>query len=125
MLTVDQAIYRIGGGEDFWISFGDFLDEFYRQNDHNRMQMIINEPDIRADVDRANMAMFAAAVHKLTNDHGLEVPAWVWKEQYYMKDKPFFDCNASGNLRLLFMYKSPTEFKHRNLFVDENILVRI
>ena len=125
MITVDQAVGRISSGEDFWIPFGDFLDEFYRQTGNNRQQMIIQEPVNGANVERANKAMFAAAVHKLANDYNLEVPAWVWKQEYYMKDHPFFDCNAKGNLRLLFMYKSPTEFKHRNLFVDENILVRI
>ena len=41
-----------------------------------------------------------------------------------MQEKPFFGCNAKGDLRLLFMYKSPAEFKHRNLFVDENVLER-
>ena len=87
--------------------------------------MILQTPANYAGVDRTYQAMFAAAVHKLANDYKLEVPAWVWKQEYYMKEKPFFDCNAKGNLRLLFMYKSPTEFKHRNLFVDENILVRV
>ena len=125
MLTVDQAVNRISQGESFWVPFGDFLDEFYSQTDSNRQQMIMQEPINSANVDRVDMAMFAAAAHKLANDYNLEVPAWVWKQEYYMKDQPFFDCNAKGNLRLLFMYKSPTEFKHRNLFVDENILLRV
>ena len=29
------------------------------------------------------------------------------------------------NMKLSFMYKSPSEFKHRNLFVDENVLMRV
>jgi len=125
VITIDQAMAGVGNSKDFWIAFGDFLDEFYRQTDQNRQQMIMQEPRQTAQVDKAHRAMFAAAVHKLANDYRLDVPAWVWKPQYYMKDQPFFDCNAKGNLRLLFMYKSPTEFKHRNLFVDENILMRV
>jgi len=125
VITVDQAITRISDGENFWVSFGDFLDDFYRQNAFNRQQMIMQEPVNGANADRVSKALFAATVHKLANDYRLEVPAWVWKQEYYMKDEPFFDCNAKGNLRLLFMYKSPIEFKHRNLFVDENILVRV
>jgi hypothetical protein len=125
VITVDQAINRINSGEDFWVPFGDFLDGFYRESTQNRRRIIMEEPVNANNVDRADQAMFAAAVHKLANDYSLEVPSWVWKQKYYMKDKPFFDCNAKGNLRLLFMYKSPTEFKHRNLFVDENILARV
>ena len=125
MITIDQAINSIGNGKNFWTSFGDFLDEFYRQTAQNRQQMIMQEPLGGTNVEKADKAMFASAVHKLANDYQLEVPAWVWKQEYYMKEQPFFDCNAKDNLRLLFMYKSPTEFKHRNLFVDENILVRI
>ncbi len=125
MITVNQALAAVNNGEGFWIAFGDFLDEFYRQSDQIRELMIMQEPIDCINVDRAHKALFAAAVHKLANDHGLKIPAWVWKKEYYMKEQPFFDCNARGNLRLLFMYKSPAEFKHRNLFVDENILVRV
>lgn len=125
MFTVNQAIQRIQNGENFWIPFGDFLDEFYRQSDLNRKQMISDEPMNCTHVADSDKAMFAATVHKLANDYHLEVPDWVWNSEYYMTENPFFDCNAKGDLRLLFMYKSPTEFKHRNLFVDENILVRV
>ena len=125
MTTIHRSIERINNGEDFWLPFGDFLDEFYKQTDANRQRMIMREPDNCEYVGKSCKAMFAATVHKLANDYKLEIPAWVWKRKYYMYEEPFFDCNAKGNLRLLFMYTSPTEFKHRNLFVDENILVRV
>ena len=125
MITIEQAVYRLNSGEDFWVSFGDFLDEFYRQSDSVRQQMIVGEPTNYPQINKSYKALFAAAVHKLANDYNIETPDWVWNRKYYMTEQPFFDCNAKGNLRLLFMYKSPTEFKHRNLFVDENILVRV
>ena len=107
VITINDALNRVNTSESFWISFGDFLDEFYRQTDQNRQQMIMQEPVDGAQVDRVFKAMFAAAVHKLANDYMLDVPDWVWKDEYYMTDEPFFDCNAKGSLRLLFMYKSP------------------
>ena len=110
MITIDQAVNRVNNGEDFWISFGDFLDDFYRQTDQNRQQMIMQEPICSANVDKVSKAMFAATVHKLANDSKLEVPAWVWKQEYYMKEQPFFGCNAKGDLRLLFMYKCYGKF---------------
>ena len=125
MITISKVLISVNNDEDFWIAFGDFLDEFYRQSDQIRQQMIIQEPIDCLNANKAHKALFAATVHKLANDYMLKIPDWVWKKDYYMKEHPFFDCNAKGNLRLLFMYKSPTEFKHRNLFVDENILVRV
>jgi len=107
----------------FWIPFGNFLDDFYRRTDEERQMMIDGEP--QAALNRPQAAMLAAAAHKLANDYNLNVPEWVWKPRYYLNDRPYFDAHAKGNLRLWYMYNSPTEFKHRNLFVDENILTRV
>jgi len=125
MITVSQAMEQLSGGEDFYIVLGDFLDEFYRSDAAARLSMIAETPKTRANVLREHAALFAAAAHKLANDYGLEVPVWVMDQKFRLTDEPYFDCNATGNLRLLFMYKSPTEFKYRNLFVDENFLMRV
>lgn len=125
MLTVAQSIEKIQQGTDFYLALGDFLDEFYRSKKSERQKMINAEPAELANVPREYLALFAATAHKLANDYGLQVPQWVMKLKYRMRDKPFFDCGAQGDLRLLFMYKSPLEFKHKNLFVDENFLVRV
>jgi hypothetical protein len=87
--------------------------------------MLSEEPAWLPNVKKEQLCLFAAAAHKLSNDYGLPVPLWVMGKSYKMLEKPYFDCNAKGNLRLLFMYKSPIEFKHRNLFVDENFLTRV
>ena len=110
-------------GRDFYLCLGDFLDEFYRADDNTREDMIKNSTDFC--LPKEQLAYLAASVHKLANTYGIEPPEWVFDERCYLRDKPFFGCNATGNLRLLFMYKSPMEFKHRNLFVDENVLVRV
>jgi len=110
-------------GRNFYISLGDFLDEFYSAKNPKRAAMIAECPDF--SIPPENLAYLAAAVHKLANTYGLKPPPWVFDEHCYLRDKPFFGCHAKGNLRLLFMYISPTEFKHRNLFVDENVLVRV
>lgn len=125
LLTVSKSIERISNGTDFYISLGDFLDEFYRSDKAMRQIMINDEPLEFANVQKEYLALFAATSHKLANDYELRIPTWVMSPKYSMLDKPFFDCGAKGNLRLLFMYKSPLEFKHKNLFVDENFLVRV
>ena len=125
MITISQAIEQLSGGENFYIVLGDFLDEFYRRDSAARQVMIAQEPPVYANVSPEHAALFAACAHKLANDYKLTVPDWVMDKKFRLTKKPYFDCNAKGNLRLLFMYKSPTEFKYRNLFVDENFLTRV
>jgi len=125
MLTVSQAMNLLSRGENFYIVLGDFLDEFYGSDAAKRIAMIAEAPETHPNVSREHAALLAATAHKLANDYDLDVPTWVMDKKFILADKPYFDCNAKGNLRLLFMYISPTEFKHRNLFVDENFLMRV
>lgn len=126
MDSIRQVLDNTQSGGDFYLLLGNFLDEFYKALRMERQCMIADPPSERGLQTTRELLCFAAATaHKLANDYELDVPAWVFEKRYYMSDKPFFGCNAKGNLRLLFMYKSPTEFKHRNLFVDENVLSRV
>ncbi|MCL1848084.1 MAG: hypothetical protein FWF83_00150 [Clostridiales bacterium] len=102
------------------------MDEFYKA-DSKTMQGMIAEPPsgIGQECERELLSFADATAHKLANDYKLEVPAWVYDKKYYMNDRPFFGCDAKGDLRLLFMYKSPAEFKHCNLFVNEHVVSRI
>ena len=115
------VIENAAEGQDFYLLLGDFLDAFYRAGALARQAMIDARPGDNAP---GLLPYAAAAAHKLANDYGLAVPAWVFEKRCYSA-RPFFGCRARSNLRLLFMYQSPAEFKHRNLFVDENVLARV
>jgi hypothetical protein len=123
-----ESVYKVSldtnAGGDFYLLLGDFLDEFYRTAPELRAEVICEGPE---DMDKPEYVPFlASAAHKLANDYGLAPPNWVFERRCYLPGmKPHFACGAQGNLRLLFMYKSPPEFKHRNLFVDENVLTRV
>jgi len=125
MTTIADSIKKVHNGASFYIALGDFLDEFYKQPRDIQCEMISESPGDEANISPAYMALFAATAHKLANDFGLPSPDWAMDNRYKMTETPYFDCNARGNLRLLFMYKSPSEFKFRNLFVDENFLARV
>ena len=122
-MDVRFIIENMAQGRDFYLCLGDFLDAFYSADQSERPTMLEAPPDF--SVHPEQLAYLASAVHKLANDYGIAAPPWVFDGRCYLRDKPFFACDAKGNLRLLFMYKSPPEFKHRNLFVDENVLGRI
>ncbi len=121
-----QVIEESARGNDFSLSFRGFLDVFYScKDDKDRMLALIErEPRYHKNVPDYQYAMCAAAANKLANDHGLDVPDWVWKDRYYMK-KMYFGNVRKGKLRMYNMLYSPAEFKHRGLFVDENILLRV
>jgi hypothetical protein len=121
MDTMRDVLKNAAAGQDFHLLLGDFLDEFYRADAVSRQKMIADCPDGDAP---ETLPFAAAAAHKLANDFGLAVPDWVFEKRCYSA-RPFFGCRARSNLRLLFMYQSPAEFKHRNLFVDENVLNRV
>ena len=124
--SIRQVLDNTGSGGNFYLLLGDFLDEFYKAADKERQNMISEPPSgIGQKCERELLSYAAATAHKLANDYGLDVPSWVFDKNYYMSDRPYFGGNVKGDLRLLFMYKSPTEFKHRNLFVDEHVLSRV
>jgi hypothetical protein len=113
-------------GNDFSLSLRGFLDVFYScKDDKEKMFALIKrEPQHYRNVPDYQYAMCAATANKLANDYDLEVPSWVWKDRYYMKEM-YFGGIRKGRLRMYNMLYSPAEFKHRGLFVDENILMRV
>ena len=125
METMRRVLQNTAEGKDFYLLLGDFLDAFYRADNTQRQVMIETIPcEVGLTNRQEHLAFAASTAHKLANDYKLDVPSWVFDKRFY-SSRPHFGCGAKGNLRLLFMYKSPAEFKHRNLFVDENVLVRV
>lgn len=121
-----QVIAESAKGNDFNLSLRGFLDVFYSyKDDKDKMfDLIKREPQYYKNVPNYQYAMCAATANKLANDYDLEVPDWVWKDRYYMKEM-YFGNVRKGRLRMYNMLYSPAEFKHRGLFVDENILMRV
>ncbi|MDR1193637.1 MAG: hypothetical protein LBK98_05630 [Peptococcaceae bacterium] len=124
MNSIREVSLATRAGGDFYLLLGDLLDEFYRAKPETRVEMLRGRPE---DMTEPEFVPFlAATAHKLADDNGLIPPRWAFERRCYLPGgKPYFACGAKGDLRLLFMYKSPAEFKHRNLFVDENVLVRV
>ena len=121
-----QVMTESAKGNDFSLSFRGFLDIFYscKYDKEKIFSLIKREPQLYKNVPDYQYAMCAATANKLANDYDLEVPSWVWKDRYYMKEM-YFGGIRKGRLRIYNMLYSPAEFKHRGLFVDENILMRV
>lgn len=123
---IRQVIAESAKGNDFSLSLRGFLDIFYSYKDKKEKMfaLIKREPHYYKNVPDYQYAMCAATTNKLANDYNLRVPGWVWKDRYYMKEM-YFSGIRKGRLRMYNMLYSPAEFKHRGLFVDENILMRV
>lgn len=123
---LSQVITESAMGKDFNLSLRGFLDFFYSYKDDKEKMtsLIIKEPKVYKNVPHYQYAMCAATANKLANDYGLNVPSWIWKERYYAREM-YFGGIKKGRLRIYNMLYSPAEFKHRGLFVDENILMRV
>lgn len=121
-----QVIAESAKGNDFSLSLRGFLDVFYSCKDDKEkiFDLIKWEPKHYKNVPDYQYAMCAATANKLANDYDIEVPDWVWNDRYYMKEMYFGNVRKS-RLRMYNMLYSPAEFKHRGLFVDENILLRV
>jgi hypothetical protein len=124
-MNIDTVILATSEGGNFHLLLGDFLDEFYRANQATQQRMLDSSPLGIEGIPNRYLAYAAATAHKLANDFGIDVPNWVFDSRCYLKDAPYFAGGVEGKLRLLFMYFSPAEFKHRNLFVDANVLTRV
>jgi hypothetical protein len=109
---------------DFFLHLGNFLDEFYIASSEIKVKMLQKEPE---NMKHAEFVPYLAATsHKLANDYDLDPPSWAFQKRCYLPgNKPYFGGNAIGKLRLFLMFESPTEFKHRNLFVSKNAISRI
>jgi hypothetical protein len=127
MKNVNNKKYKFKmRGNDFYIALGDFLDEFYKADRFKKTEMINNLIVPLAGASEQENCFFAATIHKLANDYDITPPSWVFNEEYYLDfSEPFFTGNAKGKLRQYLMYTSPPEFKHRNMFVDANVLMRV
>ena len=119
--TVVDISRQLNEGASFPLLLGNFLDEFRRSALDKQMAMIALPPE---DTEQHYGPFLAASVHKLANDNGLEPPAWVFDNRFFLPaNNPYFSFGLLGNERL--MAESPPEFKLRNLFVTGNVLERV
>jgi len=109
---------------DFGIAFGSFLDVFYRTTDTARYEMISNPPLAKNTSDMLNVCILAAAVHKLPNDYGLDVPDWVYNSKYTMPYPVYAQNTKKPEYQEFLRENAPFEYASRNLYYS-NVLERV
>lgn len=117
-----DAVYE---GEDYFFYCPVFLDGFYAADNHERFELIKDEPDFYEGVDHFYYCDVAAIAHKLANDYQLPVPEWVHDNKYILQEPHYELDTKNEELRNYYREVSPYEFKIRNIFVDTNALNRV
>jgi len=107
---------------DFTFAFCSFLDNF--KQSESKGELIAEQPEIGV-MQPIEYCMLASAAHKLANDNGIAVPAWVFDEIYVLKEPAYALSTENAEYRTFLEETTPKEYKQRNLFYGENVLMRV
>lgn len=121
--TSAESFQRILDGEDPWIAIGDFLDEWKREQVHDRPDLVADPiaSDAPADL-RQWMAFFCAMTEHLCIQEDLPIPSWT-QAAHSILAKPWF-LYPGWRLKPWQLATTPPAFKKRNIFGGDRILDR-
>lgn len=107
--------------EDFIFAICKFLEEF--KQTANKKAMIDDEP--KDDCENVKLCILAAVVHKLADDFGLDVPAWVNKPNCFLQAPIFSFDTKNKEYQEYLRENTPYEFAMRNIYYGANVIERI
>lgn len=119
-VSIREVSKRITSWEDFRVFFYEWLDDFYL---YPECRVWMATEEIVPTYDNRLDAFMAAAVHHLYMKNDLEIPRWVFRDRYYLKDPWFRPAYIS--VRPIQIVESPGPFRARNIFVFEDVLERV
>ena len=114
-LSTEDKPYVIG-------SFLDSIRHLYNKGEL-KQDYFDKEPVWNDNIPIRTRAAFAGYCHSLCHEFEFDVPKWVFKSEYYLKD-PYFANDAKGMLRVALLVESPNEFASRNIYFSENCMQR-
>lgn len=121
--TAAQTLRLIAGGQDPWIPFGQFLDDWRRAGPAQRPRLA-HEPLPPVGPDHLRWAaLLTATVEYLCRQDGLPLPPWTGRQEYRLED-PWF-LYPGWRLRAWQLLETPAPFRARNIFGGDRILDRV
>jgi len=120
MNTLAHVIAELRSGTVLTVALGDFLDAFYRAPSP---ALLADEPPLmEGESGAAVNAYLAGVAEHLAREYGLDIPAWVFGRQRYLR-RPKFGTESTA-LRATLLIESPSSFRSRNIFITANALER-
>ncbi len=121
--TASDTLRLIAAGEDPWLAFGQFLDDWRRSEPAQRPCLVTDSPP---DVSQAYLrwaALLAAAVDSLCAEDHVPSQPWTRKPEYFLPE-PWF-LYPGWRLRACQLAETPVPFRMRNIFGGDRILSRV
>ena len=110
-------------GEDPWLAFGQFLDDWRRVAPADRHQLADEDLSVVPDRHVRWAALLAAAVEWLAVQDGVVPPTWTRRAAYRLPE-PWF-LYPGWRLRAWQLVETPVAFRSRNIFGGDRILSRV
>lgn len=126
-IKISEIFSKSKSEEELELNFNQFLDDFYNADEeHERKEIIEEEPTLKESIDNKFYCLVAATVHELCHRFKLEEPRWIHKEEYMTKKPLFFGLseNIPDIEKIYMMLESPVCFIYRDIFVHKEFLVR-
>lgn len=122
--TASESFRRILAGENPWVAFGDFLDDWRRSDYEDRLELVAQPLEKASTLDEERWAaLLAGAIEQLCIQEGHSVPAWIKESRYYLQE-PWYPSARKEEFRRLVAEVTPEVFKQRKVFVTDKVLMR-
>lgn len=119
-----ESFGRILQGEQPWVAFGDFLDDWRRSEGNDRLELVAQPLEQAPSPDEQHWAaLFAAAIEQLCTVENFPVPPWVTEPRFFLLE-PWYPTARKERLRQFMEETTPEIFKRRKVFVGDRVLLR-
>jgi hypothetical protein len=123
--TIEETFRRIGGASSPCVPIGDFLDDWRRSKQEDRLELVeMGIGPAGSELESQRWAAFCAAMVEWLcwKDH-LPFPSWTTREEFRLA-KPWF-LYPGDLLRAWQLASTPTPFRMRNIFSGDQVLDRV
>src|SRR5689334_3749825 len=85
--TASESFGRILKGDNPWVAFGDFLDDWRRSDYEDRLELVTQPLEKASTPDGGRWAaLLAGAIEQLCIEENHPVPAWIKEPRYYLQE---------------------------------------
>ncbi len=116
LTSAREATERVAAGENWQISYFDFVDSFLFAKNH----LLVSQRPVDG-LDLKSLALICSMVMQLCEENKVQSPEWAMLSLEL--DEPWF-ISKFKSLRAICLVQSPLFFKRNNIFVGDDFLKR-
>ena len=122
--TAFDSFHRLKLGESPWVALGDFLDDWYRSDPADRLELVTRPlEEASTDYERNFATLFAGVIEELCRMEGFAPPSWIMEPRYYLEE-PWYPTARKEAFRRFLEETTPPPLKVRKVFIGDRALLR-